>query len=250
MEQRSLEVLEHFYQKVVIPLKLGILDISITNLTLSMFAAAALFIGLLLWLGARPKRVPGRRQAAMEMLIGLVKKNMVYNFMGKQDGDRWWPFIFSIFLFVLANNMIGIIPGAYVPTSNPLVPLTLAVGVFLTVQVSNLAKNGIRGYIRTFAPSYVPGWMYVIVFPIEVISALAKPFSLFIRLTANILAGHTIIYVLLGLVIYFKNYLVAVAAVPFAAAMSMLEIFMGAIQAYIFAILSSMYIGEAVSKKH
>ncbi|MDZ7836968.1 MAG: F0F1 ATP synthase subunit A [Actinomycetota bacterium] len=223
MNERSLEILEHFYQEVIIPIKLGPLDLSVTNLTLSMWGAALLAIVLLLWLGFRPRKVPGKRQLAVEMLIGLVKKNMVYNFMGKKDGDRWWPFIFSLFIFILFNNLIGIVPGVYVPTSNPLLPLTLAVMVFLTVQITNLAKNGFKGYIRTFAPSYVPGWMYVIVFPIEIISTLAKPFSLFIRLTANILAGHTIIYVLLGLIIYFKNYFVAVAAIPFAAAMAMLE---------------------------
>ncbi len=118
------------------------------------------------------------------------------------------------------------------------------------MHITNLAKNGIKGYLRTYAPSAVPAWMYVIVVPIEAIGAIAKPFSLFIRLMANMLAGHTIIYVILGLIIYFKNYFIAIAAVPFALVMTLLEIFVSAIQAYVFAILSAMYIGEAVNPRH
>jgi len=175
---------------------------------------------------------------------------MVYNVIGKKEADKWLPFIAGIFIFMLSNNLVGLIPGAYTPTSNPIVPLTIAVIVFFTVNLSNLIKNGVRGYVRTFAPSAVPSWMYVIVIPIEVISAIAKPFSLFIRLSANMLAGHAIIYVLLGLIVYFKNYFIALPSVPFAIVMSMFEIFVSAIQAYIFAMLSAVYIGEAVNPRH
>ncbi|MCG9479517.1 MAG: F0F1 ATP synthase subunit A [Actinomycetia bacterium] len=249
MNERSLEVLEHFYQKVIIPIKLGSLDLSVTNLTLSMFAAAFVFLGILIFLAYRPKIVPSKKQTIVEWLISFIKRYIVYNMMGREEGKKWWPLITGLFIFILANNLIGIIPGAYTPTANPLVPLVLAVIIFLTVQVSDLVKNGIRGYVRTFAPRSVPAWMYVIVFPIEVVSAIAKPFSLFIRLAANMIAGHIIIYVLLGLIIYFKNYFIAIAAVPFSVIMTIFEIFVGAIQAYIFAVLASMYIGEAVSKK-
>jgi F-type H+-transporting ATPase subunit a len=92
--------------------------------------------------------------------------------------------------------------------------------------------------------------MLVIVVPIELISTIAKPFSLFIRLMANMLAGHTILYVILGLIIYFKSYFIAIAAVPFALVMTILEIFVSAVQAYVFAILTALYIGEAVNPKH
>ena len=122
--------------------------------------------------------------------------------------------------------------------------------IFFTVHITNLAKNGIKGYVRTYAPSFVPSWMYVIVVPIEILGAIAKPFSLFIRLMANMLAGHTILYVILGLIIYFKSYFIAIAAVPFALIMTILELFVSAIQAYVFAILSALYIGEAVHPKH
>ena len=243
-------VLEHFHQKVIIPLRIGSFDISITNLTVSMFLGVGIFLILLLLLAARPKVVPGKRQVVIELIINFVKKGIVYSMIGPKEGDKWFPLVAGVFIFILANNMIGLIPGAYTPTSNPVFTLVIALIVFFTVNITNLAKNGIKGYLRTFAPSYVPSWMYVIVVPIEAIGAIAKPFSLFIRLMANMLAGHTILYVILGLITYFKSYYIAIAAVPFALAMTVLELFVSAIQAYVFAILTALYIGEAVHPKH
>ncbi len=242
-------VLEHFYQKVIIPIKIGSFDISITNLTLSMFAGVGIFLILLIIFAANPKKVPGKKQVVVELLINFVRKGICFNMIGPKEFDKWVPFVAGVFIFVLANNMIGLVPGTYTPTSNPIVPLTLALIVFFTVHITNLAKNGWR-YLKTYAPSSVPKWMLVIVVPIELISAIAKPFSLFIRLMANMLAGHTILYVILGLIIYFKTYFIAIAAVPFALVMMILEIFVSAVQAYVFAILTALYIGEAVNPKH
>lgn len=245
-----MKILEHFYLKTIYPLKIFGIDISITNLTLSMFGACVLFLVFFIFLAVKPKVKPNKRQIVVEFLVNFIKRYIVYNMMGKEEGDRWFLFIAGIFIFMLSNNLIGIIPGAYTPTSNPVVPLTMAIIVFLTVQISNLARNKLKGYIRTFAPTSVPSWMYIIVTPIEAISAVAKPFSLFVRLSANMLAGHTIIYVILELVIYFKNYFIAISSIPFVVIMSIFEVFVSVIQAYIFAVLSAMYIGEAVKPKH
>ena len=245
-----MHVLEHFYLEVIVPIEVFGIDLSITNLTLSMFAAAAIFLILLIILAIKPKVTPGKRQIVIELLLTFIKRNIVYNMIGKKEGKNWIPFISGIFVFVLANNLIGLIPGAYTHTLNPMVPITLALIVFVIVQVTNLRKHGIKGLVRTLAPSSVPSWMYVIVIPIETISMISKPFSLFVRLMANMLAGHTIIIVLYGLILYFKSYFIAIPIVPFALIMNLFEIFVSAIQAYIFAILSAMYIGEAVKPKH
>lgn len=245
-----MEVLEHFYVKVIIPIEVFGIDISITNLTIALFVAAILFLVLFILLALRPKVIPSKGQVVIEMLVNFIKRNIVYNMIGKKEGDRWFPLIGGIFIFVLSCSLIGIIPGLYTPTANPIVNITLAAVVFLTVQISCIAKTGIRGFVRSFAPKAVPSWMYVIVVPIEIISAIAKPFSLFIRLTANMLAGLTIIYVILGLILYFESYLTAIAAYPFAVVMTLFKIFVAVIQAYIFAVLSALYIGEAVKPKH
>ncbi len=245
-----MEVLEHFHTKVLIPIKLGGFDISITNVAVSMFAGVGLFFIMFLIFGMKPKIIPGKRQVISEFFLTFIKRNICYNMIGPKDGDSWVPLISAIFLFILSNNLIGLIPGMYTPTSNPLVPLTLALIVFLIVQITNLIKNKPLGYLKTYAPSAVPKWMLIIVVPIELISTIAKPFSLFIRLMANMLAGHTVLYVILGLIIYFKTYFIAIAAVPFAAIIMVLELFVAAIQAYIFAILSALYIGEVVNPRH
>jgi F-type H+-transporting ATPase subunit a len=243
-------ILEHFHLEVIVPIKVFGIDISITNLTVSMFAATFVFLALLIILALKPKVVPKKGQAVVEILLLFIKRNLVYNMIGKKEGDRWVPLIGGIFVFVLANNMVGLIPGAYTPTLNPLVPVALALIVFFIVQITNLRKHGIKGLVRTLAPATVPSWMYVIVVPIEVVSMIAKPFSLFVRLMANMLAGHTIILVLYGLILYFQSYYIAIPIVPFALIMNLFEIFVSAIQAYIFAILSALYIGEAVKSKH
>jgi len=245
-----LHVLEHFYLKVIVPIEVFGIDISITNLTLSMFIAAIVFLTLLVILARKPKIIPGKGQVVIEMLLVFIKKKLVYNMIGKKKGDRWVPLIGGIFIFVLINNLIGLIPGLYAPTSNPITTMTLAVIVFFTVQITNLKMHGFKGIARTLAPAAVPSWMYVIVVPIEAISMIAKPFSLFIRLMANMLAGHIIIYVLFGLILYFKSYFIAIPVIPFAAIMTIFEIFISAVQAYIFAVLSAMYIGEVVKPRH
>ena len=246
-----MDILYHFYLKELVHISIGRFDISITNLTISMFVAVAVFSIVLSLFSLRPKVIPLKRQSAVEMLLLFVKRNLAYQMMGKEAGDKWFPFIFSLFIFILANNIIGLIPGLYTPTANPIVPLTLSVMIFLIVQITNLKRNGFKGYIRTFAPRFVPSWMYVIVFPIELISNwVAKPLSLFLRLCVNMLAGHIIIIVLQSMIIFFKNYLVAIPIVPFVTVMMGFEIFVSAIQAYIFAVLSAMYIGDAENPAH
>jgi len=134
MEQRTMDVLEHLRLRVIIPLEVFGIDISITNLVLSMFGAAILFILLFYFLALKPSIVPGKRQAVVELFIVFVKRYLVYNMMGKKEGEKWWPLIAGLFLFMLSNNLIGLIPGAYSPTANPVVPLTIAVLLFIGVQ--------------------------------------------------------------------------------------------------------------------
>ena len=246
-----MDILHHFYLETIIPIKIGGIDLSITNLVLSMFIAVILFSVVLMIFSFKPRVVPGKKQAVAELLINFLKENICYQMMGKKAGDRWFAFIGSIFVFILANNLIGLVPGLYTPTANPVVPLVFAVIVFFVVQITGLIRNGFKGYLKIFAPSSVPKWMYVIVVPIEFISNwFAKPLSLFLRLTANMLAGHIIIVVLQSMIVFFKSYFVAIPVVPFVTIMMIFEIFVSAIQAYIFAILTAMYIGNAEQPMH
>ncbi len=246
-----MEILEHFFLEVLVPIKIGPIDISITNLVLSMLIGVGAFMVVLVLFSTRLRIIPGKRQVVAELLVHFIKRGICFDMIGPKEGDRWVPLVGSVFVFVLSCNLVGLIPGLYTPTLNPIVPLTLALIVFFTVQITNLARNKFLGSIKVnFIPSGIPKWMLIIVVPIEVISLIAKPFSLFIRLFANMLAGHTILAVILGLIIYFQSYFIAVVAVPFALVMTLLEIFVSAIQAYIFAILTALYISEVVNPRH
>ena len=246
-----MEILEHFFLEVIVPIKIGPIDISITNLVISMLFGVGAFTLVLVLFSTKLKIIPGKRQVVAELIVNFIRRGICFDMIGPQEGDRWVPLVGSVFVFVLSCNLVGLVPGMYTPTLNPIVPLVLALIVFFTVQITNFAKNGFLGYFKVnFAPSGVPKWMLVIVAPIELISLIAKPFSLFIRLFANMLAGHTILAVILGLIVYFQSYFIAVVAVPFALVMTLLEIFVSAIQAYIFALLTALYISEVVNPRH
>jgi len=244
-----LDVLEEFFLKIYFPIKIFGMDISITNLVIWMFIATLGIFLVLFLLTRKMKIIPSKRQAVIEFIYNFIDKSIIGMAIGK-GGERWLPFLGTVFIFILANNLIGLIPHSYTPTSNPIVPATLAVIVFFTIQITNIRKNGILGYLKSFIPKGVPMWMWIIVIPIEIISSIAKPFSLLVRLTANMLAGHIVILVLISLILLFKSYLIAIPVLPFTVILYIFEIFVAAIQAYIFTILSAVYIGDAIHPKH
>jgi len=244
-----LEILEEFFLKIYVPIKVFGIDVSITNLVVWMFIATfGVFLTLFL-LSHNMKVVPDKKQTFVEFLYYFIDRSVIVMAIGK-GGEKWLPFLGTIFIFILANNIIGLIPHSYTPTSNPIVPATLAIIVFFTVQITNIRKNGILGYFRSFVPKGVPVWMWILVIPIEIISSVAKPFSLLVRLTANMLAGHIIILVLISLILLFKSYLIAIPVLPFTVILYIFEIFVAGLQAYIFTILSAVYIGDAIHPKH
>lgn len=244
-----MEILEEFFLKIYVPIKVFGIDISITNLVVWMFIATfGVFLTLFL-LSRNMSVVPNKKQTFVEFIYYFIDRSIIVMAIGK-GGEKWLPFLGTIFIFILANNIIGLIPHSYTPTSNPIVPATLAIIVFFTIQITNIRKNGIFGYLRSFVPKGVPAWMWIIVIPIEIISSVAKPFSLLVRLTANMLAGHIIVLVLISLILLFKSYLIAIPVLPFTVILYIFEIFVAGLQAYIFTILSAVYIGDAIHPKH
>ncbi|MCL5984982.1 MAG: F0F1 ATP synthase subunit A [Actinobacteria bacterium] len=244
-----MEILEEFYLKIYVPIKIFGIDVSITNLVVWMFiATTGIFLALSL-LSRNLKVLPDKKQTFAEFLYHFIDRSIIGMAIGK-GGERWLPFLGTIFIFIFANNLIGLIPHSYTPTSNPVVPATLAIIVFFTVHITNIKKNGLIGYLRSFVPRGVPIWMLPLVIPIEVISSIARPFSLLVRLTANMLAGHIVILVLISLILLFKSYLIAIPVLPFTVILYLFELFVAGLQAYIFTILSAVYIGEAIHPRH
>jgi F-type H+-transporting ATPase subunit a len=169
-------------------------------------------------------------------------KNMVVENMGK-EGLRFFPFIATLFFFILFCNLLGIIPGSYTVTSQIIVTALFAIIVFIISQIVGLMKHRIR-YFKIFVPEGVPKFILPLIVPIEIVSMFARPLSLSVRLFANMTAGHTILIVFFTMAISLKyiGFIPFLVTVP----LSGLELFIAFIQAYIFTILTCVYIGEAI----
>lgn len=232
---------EQFQIEKILHVDIGGLDLSFTNSSLFMVIAAAVASAVLFFGGSRGALVPGRLQSFAEMLYELVA-NMIRDNAGK-EGLKYFPFIFTLFIFILFGNVIGIIPGTFTFTSHIIVTFALAFVVFLGVTVIGFARHG-AGYLRMFFPHGAPLWTAVILVPVELISYLSRPISLSVRLFANMTVGHVLLKVIGGFVIA----LGIGGIVPFAflIPLTMLELFIAVLQAYIFAILSCVYLHDAL----
>lgn len=239
--------MEQFEVKPIVPIHVGGFDISFTNSSLWMcivVAAASLFLTLSV---SSRSLVPSRMQSIAEMSY-LFVNDMVRSAAGT-EGLKFFPFVFTLFMFVLFSNMLGLIPYSFTVTSHVIVTLALALLVFTMVIVVGVWKHGLR-FLSLFVPK-VPAVMLIILVPIEIISFLSRPVSLSVRLFANMLAGHTMLNV-------FGSFVVGLAAAGGALSVlsvapllaivgvSALEFLVAFLQAYVFAILTCIYLNDAL----
>ena len=233
--------LEQFEIKELIPIEIGGNDISFTNSALMMVIAVALIV-LLMVVGTRKQAmIPGRWQAIAEMFYEFVA-NLIRDTVGN-EGRKYFPFIFTLFMFILFGNMLGMVPYSFTFTSHIAVTFAMAMVVFVGVTILGFAKHGLH-FFSFFVPPGVPIWMWPLMIPIEVISYLSRPISLAMRLFANMLAGHTLLKVFAG----FVPALGAAGILPlaFVGALTGLEMLIAFLQAYVFAILTCLYINDAL----
>jgi F-type H+-transporting ATPase subunit a len=222
-------------------------DFTFTNQAMWMcivVAAASLFLTLA---AARPRLVPGRMQSVAELAYEFVA-NMVRSAAG-EDGMIFFPFVFTIFVFVLFSNFFGLIPGSFTITSQIAVTFALACLVILTVIVTGFAVHGF-GFLKLFVP-HAPWYLLILLVPIEIISFMTRPISLSVRLFANMLAGHTMLKVFASFVIALGAAggiftAISIAPMLLIIAISALELLVAFLQAYVFAILTCIYLNEAL----
>lgn len=218
-------------------------NINLTNQGLFMLISTALICGLM-YLGTKKCiLVPGRWQSMVESLYDLVA-NMIKDNVGSA-GKKYFPFVFSIFMFVLFCNLIGIVPGAFTATSHIAATLALAFVVFICVTITGFVFHGVK-YLKFLLPSGTPLWLAPIMIVIEAFSYLVRPFSLSIRLTANMIAGHVMMKIIAGFV-FSLGLLLGWAPLGFLVVLTGFEIFIALIQAYIFTILTCVYLNDAVN---
>jgi F-type H+-transporting ATPase subunit a len=244
--------IHQFHIEKIIPIEIGGFDISFTNSALFMVltvAAAALF--LIPTTGARAM-VPGRWQSAAEMTYEVIAQTLRES--AGNDGMRFFPFVFSLFMFVLIANLWGMFPYFFTVTSHIFITGVMALTVILTVLVFGLWKHKLH-FFKLFVPSGVPVVLLPFITVIEVLSFISRPISLSIRLFANMLAGHITLKVFAGFVVAlgsagFVGVLGAILPLAATVALTALELLVAALQAYVFAILTSLYLNDALHPGH
>jgi len=235
----------------ILPLNLGGWDVSFTNSAAFMLLAVLVTIAFFVYATRSRGLVPGRLQSVAEVAHDFVA-GMVRESMGKA-GMKFFPFVFALFIFIFVCNMLGMIPGAFTVTSHIVVTAALAAIVFVTVLVVGFAKNGLH-FLKLFVPSGVPIYVLPLVTLIEIISFLSRPISHSVRLFANMLAGHITLKVFGGFVVMLlgAGSFAVLAPLPLlmAVAITALEVLVAFLQAYVFTMLTCMYLNDALHPGH
>ncbi len=226
------------------PVNIAGYDVSFTNSSLWMVLAVAAIIAFLLPASRGTSLIPSRLQSAAEMLINFVN-DMVFETSGK-EGLKYFPIVFSIFSFVLTCNLFGMIPKSFTVTSHIIVTFALASFIFVGVTLIAIFKHGIGKFLHFFLPEGTPLAMAPLLFVIEFFSYLSRPVSLSIRLAANMMAGHVTMKVIAGLIITFGMAIGLASMFPLLLFLTGFEIAIAVIQAYIFTILTCVYLNDAI----
>ena len=234
--------MHHFEVKTLVPFDIGGFNLSFTNSSLFMVLAVVCGIGMMWFLLRKQLLIPSTGQSLAEALFGLVRTTARDNI--GEDYKAFLPFIFSVFLMVFMGNLLGLFPYSFTFTSQ-LAPVGVfaLIGLFVSSGVG-IYKHG-WGWLHTFMPVGIPALMAPIVVPIEIISFLAKPFSLTVRLVMNMVVGHILLKILAGFV--YSSGMAGAVPLLFVGLLLVFELGIAFLQAYIYTILTSIYLGEAVN---
>ena len=233
-------------QRIGPEIKIAGIDLSFTNASLFMVLSASIIL-LFLFLGSKEKKIiPDKIQLITEIFYSFVAK-MISDTAGTK-AKPFFPFIFSLFMFVLICNMVGMLPYSFTVTSHIIVTLIMALFIFVAVTIIGFLKHGFK-YLSIFVPSGVPAVLLPLITIIEIISYLSRPVSLSVRLFANMMAGHTMLKVFGGFVVSL-GILGGWLPLGFSVALTGLEILVAFLQAYVFAILTCIYLNDALNLHH
>lgn len=243
---------EQFEIKPLVKIDIGGVDLSFTNASAYMVLTVAVICGFLLLATSRRRIVPGRWQASAELLYEFAIKTLRDN--TGERGLRFFPLVFSLLTFILTANLIGMFPFAFTVTSHLVVTFALAILVFGTVTIYGIVRHGF-GFLRLFLPSGVPPLLAPFIVPIEIVSYISRPISHSVRLFAVMLAGHITLKVFAGFVgsligVGSLGVLGAVLPLAMTVALTALELLMCVIQAYVFTMLTCMYLNDALHPSH
>lgn len=237
--------MEQFGINPLIPIRPGGLDLSFTNSAAWMLAIVVIGTALMVYGMRRRAMVPGRLQSVVELTYEFIA-GMLRETVGS-EGARYFPLVFSLFFFIVLANLFGMLPGGFTVTSHIIVTLALALLVFVVVTAIALSRHGLH-FLTFFVPKGVPLPMLLLVVPIEVLSYFMRPISHSVRLFANMTAGHTMLKVFGGFVVMMGVF----GVLPFVVivALTGLELAIAVLQAYVFTVLTCLYLNDAVHLEH
>lgn len=233
--------LHQFTIERLIPIHVGGYDVSFTNSSLMMTIAVALITAFIVLAMRNAALVPTRFQSMAEILYDFIAK-MVDENVG-DEGKRYFPFLFTLFMFILFGNLLGMIPFSFTYTSHVIVTFALAATVFIGVTLIGIYRHGFK-FLSLFVPHGVPWVLLLLLVPIEILSYCIRPFTLAIRLFANMMAGHTMLAIFAGFVGALGVF--GLAPIAMDSALVLLEFLVAALQAYVFTILSCLYLHDAI----
>ena len=245
----TVDPLHQFSIKPIFTVVIGGTDVSFSNSSLSMMAVVLIVFSLMTFSVKSKSLVPGRWQSLAEIFYEFISR-MVRDNAG-HDAKPFFPFVITLFMFILCGNLLGMVPGAFTFTSHIVVTFSMAIFVFSMVTLLAIVKHGIK-FLTFFMPHGVPLWMAPLLVPIEIVSYLSRPISLSVRLFANMMAGHTMLKVFTGFTIMMMGsgtalgYAAGVVPVVINVALIGFEIGVALLQAYVFTILTCLYIKDAL----
>ncbi|MEQ8966491.1 MAG: F0F1 ATP synthase subunit A [Azospirillaceae bacterium] len=233
--------LEQFEVKPIVPIQVGSLDLSFTNSSLWMIIAVVVITAFLTYATSGRALVPTRLQSMAELIYEAVAATM-RDAVGS-EGRQYFPFVFTLFVFVLIANLLGMIPGSFTVTSHIIVTFALAAFIFVAVTIIGVVRHGAK-FLSLFFPHGAPWWTGIILIPVEIVSYLSRPVSLSVRLFANMVVGHVLLKVIGGFIALMGVF----GIVPFIALIPLtaLEIMIAVIQAYVFTVLTCVYLNDAL----
>lgn len=227
------------------------IDLSITKHVFMIWVVAVLVFIVMKTVSKSYKKslIPGKFASAVEMVIIFIRDDVVVPAIGER-GKRYLPYFLTLFFFILFSNFFELIPYASTPSGNISVTASLAAIAFFVIQISGIRQNGVVGYFRGLVPPNIPLFAIPIIAIVEIMGLFTKPFALCVRLFANLVAGDIAIFSFIGLIFVFGTVLIAPLAIGFALFIELLEVLVSFIQAYIFTILTALFVGMAIHQEH
>jgi F-type H+-transporting ATPase subunit a len=225
------------------------IDFSITKHLVMMWIASVLLVAVFRLAFRRQAAVPSGIANMLEALVVYLRDEVILPNTG-EAGRRYLPFLLTTFFFILFCNLLGLIPYGATATGNITVTAALALIALTMIQLSGIKEHGLKHHLQNLVPHGLPVWLLPIMLPVEILGQFTKPFALCVRLYANMTAGHIVILSFISLIFIFESFLISPVAVGFALFINLLEVFIAFLQAYIFTLLTSLFMGMSIHPQH